>query len=89
MSFPANDRPYFDAWLRRTSRQLAVSGRLTQTATALAAEAGGTVEGWRSRLRILLEGQEIPSLDLLMRIDAILAGSPKAKPGEANQESLF
>lgn len=86
---PKNDRPYFDAWLRRTGRQFAVSGRLTQTAMALAAEDGGTVDEWRTRLRILLEGGEVPSLDLLTRIDALLAGPSKARPVADAQGSLF
>lgn len=84
-----NDRPYFDAWLRRTGKQFAVSGRLTQTATLLAAEEGGTVDEWRQRLQILLEGNEIPSLDLLVRIDGFLAGPMKSLPDEDLQTPLF
>lgn len=88
--FPGkNDRPYFDAWLRRTGRQFAVSGRLTETAMALAASEGGTVEEWRTRLRVLLEGTEIPSLDLLTRIDALLAGPTKSRSEVSAQELLF
>ncbi|MES2438174.1 MAG: hypothetical protein V4584_03870 [Verrucomicrobiota bacterium] len=88
--FPAkSDRPYFDAWLRRTGRQFAVSGRLTETAMALAASEGGTVDEWRARLRVLLEGDEIPSLDLLMRIDMLLAGPSKTPRGDDPQELLF
>ncbi len=88
--FPSkNDRPYFDAWLRRTGRQFAVSGRLTQTAAALAAEDGGTVEEWRTRLRDLMEGGEIPSLELLTRIDGLLAGPSKSARDEDSQGSLF
>jgi len=75
---PHNDRPYFDAWLRRTGRQFAVSGRLSQTAIALAASEGGSADEWRNRLRVLLDGGEMPSLDLLTRIDALLAGPAKA-----------
>jgi hypothetical protein len=86
---PKTDRPYFDAWLRRTGRQFAVSGRLTETAMALSASEGGTVEEWRTRLRILLEGNEVPSLDLLMRIDMLLAGPPREKSGDDGQGSLF
>ena len=86
---PKIDRPYFEAWLRRTSRQFAVSGRLTQTATALAAETGGTVAEWRTRLRILLEGREVPSLDLLTRIDALLAGPSKVRRNDDLQGVLF
>lgn len=89
MLTPKSDRPYFDAWLRRTGRQFAVSGRLTETAMALAAAEGGTVDEWRTRLRIILEGQEVPSLDLLTRIDALLAPSSKTPPVGDSQEFLF
>lgn len=84
-----SNRPYFEAWLRRTSRQFAVSGRLTQTATALAATDGGSVTEWSARLRVLLEGKEIPSLDLLTRIDALLAKPSKNRTNLEFQELLF
>lgn len=84
-----SERPYFDAWLRRTRRQFAVSGRLTQTATALSADEGGSVAEWSTRLRVLLEGDEIPSLDLLTRIDALLAGPTKTRHAEILQGVLF
>ena len=86
---PKNDRPYFEAWLRRTSKQFAVSGRLTQTAMMLASEDGGSVDEWRTRLRILLEGNEVPSLDLLTKIDMLLAGPSKRRPSDENQALLF
>lgn len=86
---PKPDRPYFDAWLRRTGRQFAVSGRLTQTAAALSDTEGGTVEEWRSRLRTLLEGSEVPSLDLLMRIDTLLAGPTRKVKCNDTQGTLF
>jgi hypothetical protein len=86
---PKPDKPYFEAWLRRTSKQFAVSGRLTQTAMVLAAEEGGTVNEWRTRLRTLLEGNETPSLDLLMRIDALLSGTSDKRPDDGAQSSLF
>lgn len=89
MSSPKTDKPYFDAWLRRTGRQFAVSGRLTQTAAALAAVEGGTVAEWRARLRLLMDGGELPSLDLLTRIDSILAGPSKRGQGEETQSFLF
>jgi hypothetical protein len=82
------DKPYLEAWLRRTGRQLAASGRLTQTAMVLAREDGGTVDEWRNRLRTLLEGGDTPSLDLLTRIDAILSPPSKAK-SEDGQGLLF
>ncbi|NJM38425.1 MAG: hypothetical protein HC845_11520 [Akkermansiaceae bacterium] len=89
MFSPKIDRPYFEAWLRRAGKQFAVSGRLTQTALTLATQEGGTIEEWRARLRTILEGKEIPSLDLLMCIDGILAGSSKVQKVESQQGSLF
>lgn len=83
------DRPYFEAWLRRTGKQFAVSGRLTQTAMLLAAEDGGSVDEWRTRLRILLEGNEVPSLDLLTKIDMLLAGPTRRRPSDDGQFSFF
>lgn len=68
------NRPYFNAWLRRARRQFAVSGRLSQTAFVLCKEEGGTLESWCQRLRDLLNGGEVPSIDLLTRIDTILSG---------------
>lgn len=83
------NRPYFNAWLRRTSRRFAVSGRLSQTATVLANENGGTPDEWRDRLRTLMNGGEPPSLELLTRIDALLTGPPPARPENDAQGSLF
>jgi len=83
------DRPYFEAWLRRTGKQFAVSGRLTQTAMVLAAEEGGTVDEWRNRLRVILEGNEVPSLDLLTRIDALLAGPSTPRKDDDSQSAFF
>jgi hypothetical protein len=83
------DRPYFKNWLKRTSKQFAVSGRLTWTAMVLAKEENGTVEDWRSRLRLLMEGNETPSLNILMRIDAILANPSEHKPDNQEQRTLF
>jgi len=89
MSVINPDKPYFEAWLRRTGKQLAISGRLTQAATVLAAEDGSSVQSWRSRLRMLLESKETPSLDLLTRIDALLANPTKRKASGDCQGLLF
>lgn len=89
------DRPYFESWLRRVGRHFAASGSLSQAAVVLAREDGGTPEEWRERLRTLLEGREVPSLDLLTRIDALLAGPPRTKaaddaaPAAPSQGTLF
>lgn len=82
------DRPYFDAWLRRTRRQFAVSGRLSQTALVLSKEEGGTSESWSVRLRGLLDGGEVPSLDLLTRIDTILSQT-QLKPTQPETQQFL
>ncbi len=84
-----SDRPYFEAWLRRTGRQFAASGRLTQIALALATSEGGSVYEWRARLRDLLQGETVPSLDLLTRIDALLARPARSIRVEDSQGLLF
>jgi len=83
------DRPYFDTWLKRTRKQFAVSGRLSQTALILSQEEGGTQESWASRLRSILDGQEVPSLDLLTRIDTILSHTSPKPTDQDNQGSLW
>lgn len=72
--FPGKpDRPYFESWLRRTRKQLAASGRLSEIALILSREEGHSPQYWSSWLREVLEEEATPSLDLLTRIDAILA----------------
>lgn len=86
------DRPYLEAWLRRTSKQFAVSGRLSQTAAVLAQEEGGSAGEWSAMLRRILDGEEKPSIELLTRIDRILGGSGGGSPeasGDGDQGSLF
>lgn len=83
------ERPYFETWLRRTRKQFASSGRLSQVAAVLALESGEPSDTWRQRLRDLLDGGGTPSLDLLMRIDLILAKPSKCSMDEGLQGSLF
>lgn len=70
-------------------RQFAASGRLSQTAVLLASENGGTPEIWVKRLRGLLDGSDPPSLELLTRIDAVLAPAAAPQPEEISQGTLF
>ena len=92
---PHSQRPYFEAWLRRARRQFAVSGMLSQVASSLARQDGVSEAVWRERLRSLLDGDGSPSLDLLTRIDAMLAGSSAPRPDAAaedqpaSQQELF
>ena len=77
--FPAKpDRPYLETWLRRTRKQLSASGRLSEIALILSREDGNTAAHWSGYLREVLEEEVTPSLDLLTRIDAMLAKPVKA-----------
>ena len=78
------DRPYLAAWLRRTRRQFAVSGRLSQIALVLSRQEGGSHELWRGRLAEILDERETPDFELLTKIDRLLAGPvrPDASAGE-------
>jgi len=82
---------YLDTWLRRTRKQLSASGRLSQVAAVLARDDGTPVADWEKTLREILDGGISPGLDVLTRIDAILAGTPKPAPdGEPpGQTDLF
>lgn len=76
-------RPYLTAWLRRTRKQLATSGRLSETALILCQDEGHSQSYWSSELRDILEGDTVPTLDLVTSIDRILA---KPKQAVTRQE---
>jgi hypothetical protein len=87
--FPGKaDRPYLESWLRRTRKQLAGSGRLSEIALILSREDGQTPGHWSRYLREVLEEEVTPSLDLLTRIDAVLA-KPVSRGTPADPPSLF
>lgn len=87
--FPGKpDRPYLESWLRRTRKQLAASGRLSEVALILSREDGNTSAHWSGYLRQVLEEETTPSLDLLTRIDALLA-RPAASDTAGDQPDLF
>jgi hypothetical protein len=82
------ERPYLESWLRRARKQLAASGRLSELALILARQEGGTAEHWSALVRGILDEQATPSLDLLTRIDAVLA-KPVERPTASEQPGLF
>ena len=87
--FPAKpDRPYLENWLRRMRKQLSASGRLSEIALILSREEGNTPEHWCTYLREVLEEETAPSLDLLTRIDALLA-KPVASSAGSDTPDLF
>ncbi len=70
--------PYLETWLRRTRRQLAASGRMTQVAAVLAARDGVAPAGWEQTLRSILDGRISPGIELLTRIEAVLSAPAHA-----------
>lgn len=87
--FSPSDRRYFDAWLKRAGKQLAASGRLSQVAARLAEDGEHTADEWSAHLRKILHEGEFPTLDLLMRIDAILATPARPSGSGDTQDTLF
>jgi hypothetical protein len=85
----AGRKPYLDAWLKRTRRELTTSGRLSEIAMILSAKQGGDAGQWRERLRKILGGEEEPGLELLTEIDSILAKPSKPAPTEGREADLF
>jgi hypothetical protein len=83
------ERSYFEAWLRRAGKQLAVSGRLSQISLVLALENGGSSDDWRTRLQTFLSGSEVPSIELLTRIDSLLTGPSKTKTIHDDRQGLL
>jgi hypothetical protein len=69
----AERKPYLEAWLRRTGRELSASGRLSEVALILSRKKGGDTGVWAERLRRILGREEDPGFELLTEIDAILA----------------
>lgn len=68
----ADADPFLAAWLRRTRRELAVSGTASQLAQVLATRCGGAAAAWETRLRRILDGEEIPDAELLVTLDSVL-----------------
>lgn len=82
-------KPYLEAWLRRTGRELSASGRLSEAALILSRKKGGDTGEWAERLRRILGRQEDPGFELLTEIDAILTRPAKRYTPAMPTEDLF
>lgn len=89
MSAGGTGRPYLEAWLRRTRKQLSGSGRLTELSMILGADGSITQNEWRSRLQAILDGKDEPSLELLTRIDSLLAKATGGTKIPDTSDDLF
>lgn len=67
-------KPFLETWLRRTRKQLSGSGRITELSWILARDNPQfSKDDWRLKLQAIFQGEEEPSLELLMQIDTLLA----------------
>lgn len=82
-------KSFLETWIRRTRRELAVSGRLAQLAILLSQEEGGTVQFWETVLRSLREGTFTPDLDELAAIDRHIARPSTAATATQEQALLW
>lgn len=85
----ADRKPYLEAWLRRTGRELSASGRLSEAALILSRKKGGDAGDWAERLRRILGREEDPGFELLTEIDAILARPARREDTSAPVQDLF
>lgn len=85
----ADRKPYLEAWLRRTGRELSASGRLSEAALILSRKKGGDAGDWAERLRRILGREEDPGFELLTEIDALLARPARSEDTAAPVQDLF
>jgi hypothetical protein len=85
----ADRKPYLEAWLRRTGRELSASGRLSEAALVLSRKKGGEAGEWAEKLRRILEREEDPGFELLTEIDTILARPAKRNSKDIPTQDLF
>ncbi|MEP2777495.1 MAG: hypothetical protein ABJQ29_08185 [Luteolibacter sp.] len=89
MASGGNTRPYLDAWLKRVGKQLSASGRLSELVLILSGGMNSENEIWRKRLQRILDREEEPDPELLMKIDLILARPTPRPAPEDDGDDLF
>jgi hypothetical protein len=82
-------KPYLEAWLRRTGKELSASGRLSEIALILSQKKGGDPSEWVDRIRRILARLDEPSFELLTEIDSLLVRPTKQKCPEVPDADLF
>ncbi len=74
------DRKFIDLWMRRTRKELAISGRIAEVSTLLQAQEANHGRDWQRDLMSLLHGEWEPTMDDLIRLDGVLARPRKNPP---------
>ncbi|QTN34125.1 hypothetical protein HZ994_17975 [Akkermansiaceae bacterium] len=89
MSEDAKRKPYLDAWLKRTGRELSVSGRLSELVLILSRKKGGDQDEWRERIQRIMSREQEPCFELLTEIDTLLARQGSKPPPATDDGDLF
>lgn len=84
MASGGNPRPYLDAWLKRVGKELSASGRLSELVLILSGGHPTDQQLWRKRIQRILDRDDEPDPELLMKIDLILA-----KPSEKSSSTGY
>ncbi len=87
------NRKHVENWLRRTRRELMVSGRLTEIAILLDRVTPIASTSWQVRLQGLLTGDWIPDSDEIILLDRMISlaatGKKLSSEGDSSQQLLF
>lgn len=79
----------YEAWLAKFRKRAQPSGSLSQWAEVLSRKQGSSAGLWREHLQAILDGDEKPSLELILDLDLISA-PPKQENGvDDSQPSLW
>jgi len=82
-------RPYLAAWLKRTAKALAGSGKLSELSVILAKEGEADAAAWRSRMQRILDRDEEPCFELLTKVDSVLARPARVATNTVESWDLF
>ena len=84
-----NDRRYVDVWLRRTRKELAVSGIISELVYRLQQQATTSDDDWATKLHQLRDGEWEPNLDELIRLDGLLSRRKAPQNKQSSPLLLF
>lgn len=89
MASGGSSKPYLDTWLKRVGKQLSASGRLSELVLILSEGREAEQAGWRRKIQRILEREEEPDPELLMRIELILARPSRGGGSGGDEGDLF
>jgi hypothetical protein len=84
-----NQKAYLEVWLRRMRKEISGSGRLTEAALLLSAGDGKKATEWQMHLRKVMDGELEPDLDLITRLERLVAKPIRANVTANSSDELF